>query len=48
MKEALGGTASLHQIAAGLTERGVETPRGGAWTATAVRRALLRIEGAPA
>jgi DNA invertase Pin-like site-specific DNA recombinase len=36
------GARSLHQLAAGLTERGVPTPRGGAWTATAVRRALLR------
>jgi hypothetical protein len=34
---------SLHQIAAELTARGIVTPRGGAWTATAVRRALNRI-----
>ena len=33
---------SLHQIAAGLTEQGIMTPRGGAWTATAVRRVLVR------
>jgi DNA invertase Pin-like site-specific DNA recombinase len=38
-----GGARSLHHLAAGLTERGVPTPRGGAWTATAVRRALLRV-----
>jgi DNA invertase Pin-like site-specific DNA recombinase len=36
------GARSLHQLAAGLTEKGIPTPRGGAWTATAVRRALLR------
>jgi Recombinase len=36
------GARSLHQLAAGLAERGISTPRGGAWTATAVRRALLR------
>jgi DNA invertase Pin-like site-specific DNA recombinase len=33
---------SLHQVAAELTRRGIVTPRGGAWTATAVRRAILR------
>jgi DNA invertase Pin-like site-specific DNA recombinase len=33
---------SLRQIAADLTERGVETMRGGAWTAAAVRNVLLR------
>lgn len=39
------GATSLHQIAAGLTTRGVPSPRGGsAWTATAVRRVLLRAE----
>lgn len=36
------GVTSLHQIAAGLNVRGVPTPRGGSWTATAVRRALAR------
>jgi DNA invertase Pin-like site-specific DNA recombinase len=36
---------SLHQIAARMVEMGVATPRGGAWTATAVRRALARIDG---
>lgn len=40
------GASSLHQLAAGLNARGVPTPRGkGAWTATAVRRALLRASG---
>ena len=46
VRTALGGVASLQAIARGLTERGVATPRGGAWTATAVRRALGRVEGA--
>ena len=43
-QEALGGSGSLHAIARELTEQGVPTPRGGAWTATAVRRAMLRTE----
>ena len=38
------GATSLHALAAGLNEMGVPTPRGGAWTATAVRRALARTE----
>nr|WP_294516935.1 recombinase family protein [uncultured Rhodopila sp.] len=33
---------SLRQIAAELTEQGVRTPRGGAWSADAVRRLLER------
>ena len=45
IRAALGAGASLQAIARGLTERGVTTPRGGAWTATAVRRALGRVEG---
>lgn len=36
------GATSLHGIAAALGTRGVPTPRGGAWTATAVRRLLAR------
>jgi DNA invertase Pin-like site-specific DNA recombinase len=40
------GASSLHQLATGLNAKGVPTPRGGAWTATAVRRALARTEGA--
>jgi DNA invertase Pin-like site-specific DNA recombinase len=37
------GAGSLHQLATDLAERGVPTPRGrGVWTATTVRRALLR------
>ena len=38
----LGSGASLQAIARALTERGVPTARGGAWTATAVRRVLAR------
>ena len=34
---------SLNAIAAELNRRGVSTPRGGAWTATAVRRVLARL-----
>src|SRR4051794_29445607 len=37
-----GCTTSLRQIAAALTVRGVRTPRGGAWTAAAVRNVLDR------
>lgn len=39
------GASSLHQLAAGLNARGVQTSRGGTWTATAVRRALARTDG---
>lgn len=42
------GATSLHAIASALSSQGVPTPRGGAWTATAVRRVLLRIEGVAA
>lgn len=42
------GASSLHSVAAALTREGVPTPRGGAWTATAVRRVLLRVEGVSA
>lgn len=37
------GVDSLSGFAAALNERGVTTPRGGRWTATAVRRALARL-----
>jgi hypothetical protein len=37
---------SLHAIARALAARGTPTPRGGAWTASAVRRALARVRGA--
>jgi DNA invertase Pin-like site-specific DNA recombinase len=40
------GATSLHAIADALNRVGVPTPRVGAWTATAVRRALLRMGGA--
>lgn len=40
--------ASLATIAATLTAEGVATPRGGSWTATSVRRAVARLEGAQA
>ena len=39
-----GGAASLGAIAAGLNARGVRTPRGSEWTATAVKRVLARVE----
>lgn len=35
---------SLAQIATELTARGIKTARGGAWTATAVRNVLARID----
>ncbi len=34
---------SLHRIAAAMTDRGIRTPRGGAWTATAVRNLLHKM-----
>lgn len=37
------GRASLRQLAAGLTERGIRTPMGRIWTATAVRNLLSRV-----
>ena len=36
------GAGSLREIAAALTDRGVRTPRGGEWTAVAVKRVLDR------
>jgi DNA invertase Pin-like site-specific DNA recombinase len=36
---------SFEMIAAALSEEGIATPRGGAWTGTTVRRALLRAGG---
>jgi DNA invertase Pin-like site-specific DNA recombinase len=39
--EAMQGK-SLNEIAAALTEQGIRTAQGGAWTATAVRRVLAR------
>ncbi|MFO1114044.1 MAG: recombinase family protein [Beijerinckiaceae bacterium] len=43
IEEIAASGASLHRIAAELTARGIPTPRGGTWTATAVRRARARI-----
>jgi DNA invertase Pin-like site-specific DNA recombinase len=43
IRELEGVGLSLNAIAAELNSRGVSTPRGGAWTATAVRRALARV-----
>ena len=42
---ASSGPLSLHAIAAELGRRGVQTPRDGVWTATAVRRVLARVQG---
>jgi hypothetical protein len=36
--------ASLRQIGQGLRERGIPSPRGGAWSASAVRRVLVRAQ----
>jgi DNA invertase Pin-like site-specific DNA recombinase len=39
------GVTSLNAIANALTERGIETPRGGStWTATSVKRVLAHLE----
>jgi len=40
---AAGMNVSLQALARELTAQGVATPRGGAWTATAVRRVLARV-----
>jgi DNA invertase Pin-like site-specific DNA recombinase len=37
----------LREIAAHLTERGIEAPRGGAWNATTVMRVKQRLEARP-
>ena len=42
-----GSNVSLHAVARGLTERQIATPRGGIWTATAVRRVLARGRDRP-
>jgi DNA invertase Pin-like site-specific DNA recombinase len=39
------GVASQTGMAAALNSRGVPTPRGGTWTATAVRRVVARVQG---
>jgi DNA invertase Pin-like site-specific DNA recombinase len=38
------GNTSLRQIAAGLMARGIKTPRGREWTATAVKNLMVRLE----
>ncbi len=38
-----GEGLSLRQMAARLAEKGIKTPRGGAWTAAAVRNVLARV-----
>ena len=43
VREAFEAGKSLRTIAAELAGRGVRTPRGGAWTATAVRNVWLRL-----
>ncbi len=39
------GAGSLRHIAGELTKRGIKTPRGGSWTATAVSRMQRRLGG---
>ncbi len=43
----LGNGASLNAIAKALNNRGAVTPRGGMWTATAVKRAVERLPAMP-
>lgn len=38
------GRTSLRQLAAGLNQRGIETPRGAAWKAASVQRLLARLD----
>jgi hypothetical protein len=38
---------SLRQIGAALTDKGVRTARGGAWSADAVRQVILRAKPVP-
>ena len=48
VRATLGAAGSLQRIARELTARSVPTPRGGTWTATAVKRAMARIEAGTA
>jgi len=48
VREMRAGGASLAQIAGKLTQDGIRTPRGGAWTPTAVSNVLKRLEAAAA
>jgi DNA invertase Pin-like site-specific DNA recombinase len=43
MADLQGRSLSLRQIAAELTAQGIQTPRGGGWTAAAVRSVLVRL-----
>jgi DNA invertase Pin-like site-specific DNA recombinase len=43
LRQMRGEGLSLRQMAARLAEKGIKTPRGGAWTAAAVRNALARV-----
>jgi DNA invertase Pin-like site-specific DNA recombinase len=47
VRELRAAGLSLRQIAARLAEQRVRTPRGGAWTATAVANVLARVEQQP-
>jgi DNA invertase Pin-like site-specific DNA recombinase len=42
LADLIAGGASLRQIAAELTKRGIGTPRGGRWHPTTIRRVLTR------
>lgn len=44
LTELQGHGMSLRQMAAELTAQGIQTPRGGQWSAAAVRALLLRVE----
>lgn len=43
LRQMQGEGLSLRQMAARLADKGIKTPRGGAWTAAAVRNALARV-----
>ena len=42
----MAGMHSLRELARGLTERNIPTPRGGTWNASQVRALLPRLESA--
>ena len=46
VQERLGEAASLQAVAREMNSIGARTPRGGSWTATAVKRALERVVNA--
>lgn len=43
IRAAHGADVSLQGLARALSKQGIQTPRGGAWTATAVKRVLARV-----